>query len=978
MTSVIDSILKSKLTKEQYEAAIDTSNCILCLACAGSGKSRTLAFRIARLIDEGNAPDNIVAFTFTEKAADSIKRRVAEALGEAGIPTAIVGAMYIGTIHSYCKVLLGEMDAKYRQFEVLDENGLKLYLISRYAQLGLNNLRTYKAASYFETINEVSNAWKTSNEELLSFDEIESNEPVLGKILKDLKTNLERDHFIDFSLMIRLAVEALHNNSPRMTNALKHFKHLMVDEYQDVNPLQEKLIQGLHAKSESLFVVGDDDQAIYGWRGADVKNILSFDRRYSNVKTHILSENFRSTQAIVESSDTFIQTELSASRFTKTPYSHSSGNIQDYRNLWFDSRQDEANWVADRIAALLGTKYVEKDGTERGLTPGDFAILMRSIKRSWNQNNLPPKHHEFTEALKQRGILYTMESEGGIFDRQHANVVRGTFELLRNAAPQRQIVIDHFTQNILPVFPNADRDVLIDVITNWNIKIHSPIAPGAPRRKVYPQDFLHDLLNAFGVHKSPLDETVWRDLGVFSKIILDIEKIFVSIDSPYRYGDVLNFIGNVAQSGYELSNSDLIIRPDAVTISTIHKMKGLEFPCVFIVDVVNRRFPGDNSSYSGWLPSVLMQAAIARGAYGSTRFDEARLFYTAMTRAERFLYVTGAASQPDTKTAKKPSVFKTRLTHPDILTTETGLPINHTTATPTKRFNETEMPTSFTEIKDYLACPMRYKFRKILSFSPPVPELFGYGLTTHTAINKIHQEFQNKIPTGAEAEQITKDIFHLKHLFPSKDPVNSPGPYENALNSSSRIVKKYVEDYSSDFNQKRQLEVDFDIKASKALITGSIDLLLKEDSQGKILDAMVIDFKSMEHPSAQDVFFWIDLSLQVQLYAHASKIVLGENAKTGAVHLLKEIQDRTKSRIEIPIHDDAIKAAIENIEWAVDRILNNDFPKRPSTKKCEECDFHKICSKSIENFKVTNTPPEVFIPDANTKKIAVRAFSDIV
>ena len=151
----IDQVLRSELTPEQYNAAVDPAVEVLCLACAGSGKSRTLAYRIARLLAEGGRPEGIVAFTFTEKAAESIKRRVSEALRAAGIDPTSIGAMYIGTIHAYCQRILGDIDPTYRQYDVLDENRLKLYLISRYPQLGLQGFRDRaRGNSYFDTIKQ--------------------------------------------------------------------------------------------------------------------------------------------------------------------------------------------------------------------------------------------------------------------------------------------------------------------------------------------------------------------------------------------------------------------------------------------------------------------------------------------------------------------------------------------------------------------------------------------------------------------------------------------------------------------------------------------------------------------------------------------------------------------------------------------------------------------------------------------------------
>jgi DNA helicase-2/ATP-dependent DNA helicase PcrA len=316
---------------------------------------------------------------------------------------------------------------------------------------------------------------------------------------------------------------------------------------------------------------------------------------------------------------------------------------------------------------------------------------------------------------------------------------------------------------------------------------------------------------------------------------------------------------------------------------------------------------------------------------------------------------------------------------PDIVTDENNLPDNIESYTPQPKIDKDSMPTSFTEIKDYLECPMKYKFRKIYGFSPAVPELFGYGLTTHTAINRVHQLFNDSAPSRIEAEDIAEDVFHIKHVFPSNDP-NREGPYERARNASKNLVGNYVDDYPDDFVQSRSLEQRFEIKADKALITGSIDLLLREDNQGNILEAKVIDFKSMDFPEEElSPYFWINLSLQVQLYAHAAEIVLGENARTGSVHLLKaKNTEDLPNRVDVPISQEAIHSALENIEWAVNRILEGEFPMRPSKIKCAECDFEKICSKQRENFASDVVPSPIHIPETSGQgTILVRSFCDV-
>lgn len=969
----INEILSAQLTEKQLEAAIDKHEEILCLACAGSGKSRTLAYRIAYLITQGCKAEEIVAFTFTEKAAESLKRRVSEALNAVGLSSSLVGAMYIGTIHSYCQFLLGSVNAKYRQFEVLDENKLKLYLLSRFYDLNLNNIQSVKKAGQFTVIKEVANAWCTANDEMMSFDDILKEDKVLGDVLKEIYNKMHEEQFIDFSLMVRLAVEELEKETVEINNLLNNISHLMVDEYQDINPVQERLIIAIKNHIKTLLVVGDDDQSIYAWRGADVNNILEFENRYPNCAKHTLSTNFRSTSDIVQASDNFIQQELGPLRYSKNPVSNSNGNVNDFRSVWFGTREQEAEWVADMINSLIGTEYIEKyndDGSPkevRGLTPADFAILFRAIRRSYNPQNLPHRHYEFTKAIRDKGILYTLDSEGGIFERPHAIVIRNIMELLRESTPLREDVKNFFVKEILPNFPKANFKLLAHVLADWGIKIHTP--PGTTRRRVYPQEFLQEIFIALGVPQSNFDDTIMRDLGVFSSIILDIEKVYVSIDSLSRYRQILNFLSNVAESGYDVSTLDVIAKPDAITISTIHKMKGLEFPVVFIVDVVNRRFPSDKSNYSGWLPESLMSGAIKRGAYCTTRPDEARLFYTAMTRAERFLYITGAASQPDVARDKKPSAFKARIDAMNV-SNSVDLPAGLNKVALKRRVDETLLPTSYSEIKDYLTCPMSYKLKKHFGFNPAVPELFGFGQTTHTIIERLHQIYKNTIPTKEDAEKVAKEVFHLKHIFPANNPINNPGPYERALNSAIKIARDYVERFSHDFNRIKEDEVRFEINIGQALVSGAIDLLLKHDDKGEITDAHVIDFKSLDKPKEDSDNEWIDLSLQVQLYAYAAKEVLSEKAQTGSVHLLKE-----NSRINVPVDESSLSAAVENIKWAVNQILDGDFPCRPYEAKCEKCDVNKVCGKYVQGFKNRIMPPKINIPIDN-KSLIVKAFSE--
>ena len=975
MTNInFESILSQELTADQRAAATDSGSDVLVIACAGSGKSRTLAYRIAWLISQGCDPESIVAFTFTNNAAESIQRRVATALTKIGRPSTEVGKIWIGTIHSFCEQLLVQIDARYRQFDALDQNGLHLFLISRNPQLGLHGLRN-REQRYFKRIKEVASAWTTLHDEVLDLDQISELDPQLGESLHTLNDLLDESNYIDFSLMIRLIVDRLETGDLQTLEATRHIRHLLVDEYQDTNPLQERLVRLLRRRCNTLTVVGDDDQSIYGWRGADVHNILGFIDRNPWATEHTLAHNFRSTPLIVRSADGFVRAELGANRLPKDPEADHGFGPDELGVFGFADRSSEAAWVADRISALMGSPY-EDEGGARGLTPADFAILMRSTGQAESDGSA--RSLAFTRALDAQNISYTLEAGGSVFGRPHVALLRDAMELLRDESPDRPTVYGFIDESVRPLFANVCEASVAEVYARWGRDIHTPI--DVERRRVYPQRLLHDLLGAFGVSSVDPDEGVMADIGVLSRLLQDVETVNVSIDTPRRYQGILNFMQNIAEAGYQSATDAAVRRPDAVTISTVHKAKGLEYPVVFVVDVEQQRFPKRRERYRGWLPRELLAPALdpPRRAYGTDREQEARLFYTALTRAERFLYVTHAAWLPGGRRAARESPFSGRLTDDAVLRSAPladELPPNDLpTVPPRRRVDETVLPTTFSEIRYFLRCPRDYKFRHVWGFSPPIPEMFGFGQTVHASVGKLHERFGDRPPEVDDAEAVAREIFHLKHVPPSNEPVERPGAYERAADAAARIVRDYADGYREDFERRRQLEVQFEIPLQDTVLGGSIDLLLHLDEEGEILDASVVDFKTMEggpEPESNEDLDWTELVLQVQLYARAAADVLDAKARTGAVHLLRDGQ-----RVQVPVGEDAVKSAVENVEWAAERIVAGDFPMRPHPCKCNACDWRELCPKTPEQFDTAEVPPPLHLPSPQALRRA-RAFSEV-
>ena len=209
----------------------------------------------------------------------------------------------------------------------------------------------------------------------------------------------------------------------------------------------------------------------------------------------------------------------------------------------------------------------------------DFAILMRSTSGGAG------RHAETcgVTAAGALGIPFSWKQAGALTARRHQYCT--ALELIRNTPPERQ---QHFN-NRCCLYSNADFNALVRVLTDWSRRIHRP--QGSTRIRLYPQQLVCDLLEAFNIARTNFNDDVMRDIGLFSRMILDVETVYMSVDSRQRFSDVLNFLQNAAETGYDVSTDDVLQRPDAVTVSTVHKMKGLEFPCVFVVDVEAHRFP---------------------------------------------------------------------------------------------------------------------------------------------------------------------------------------------------------------------------------------------------------------------------------------------------------------------------------------------------------------------------------------------------
>ena len=339
------------------------------IACAGSGKTEIVSRGISEIIKSGVKPSEIVAFTFTEKAAEEMKARVRLILGQEGNGGAAIGDMYVGTIHSYCFEELKRLRPEYRNFDVLDEASRVAYVSKPaiyYQMLKLNRfeLRGNNGLSRYVVISRFIKTADLVLDEGISTKRIRRKDKDLAEAIEAYQAALRHDRYLDFATMINELVALLVSDRKARRELQEHVKHLVVDEYQDINGLQERLIRAMVGPRTKIAVVGDDDQSIYWWRGSVVGYLINFQKQFRGVKTARLEANFRSSEGIVSLANSFIERNIGRKEkkmMAANPFKseHSPADIQ-YQH--FKSEAEQAKFVTSRMKELLGTDFTDKRG----------------------------------------------------------------------------------------------------------------------------------------------------------------------------------------------------------------------------------------------------------------------------------------------------------------------------------------------------------------------------------------------------------------------------------------------------------------------------------------------------------------------------------------------------------------------------------------------------------------------------------------
>lgn len=609
------------LNDRQCEAVKHTEGPLLITAGAGSGKTKVLTCRIAHLLELGVAPYRILAITFTNKAAKEMKERVTNLVG------AQADSIWLSTFHSFCaKLLRFEVDGFHgytRNFTIYDSSDQLVLVKDCLKKLNLDD-KQFTPRSVLGTISSAKNV--LMDVKAFAAKASDFYEQKVADVYALYQEKLRENNAVDFDDLLFLAVRLLQENEEVREKYQSRFQYILVDEYQDTNHAQYALTKILAARWRNICVVGDADQSIYAWRGADIRNIIDFTRDYPDAASIKLEQNYRSTKTILHAANAVIDNNESRPKKTLWTENPTGNKIIHYQA---QTEHDEADYIA-------GVIYNRHEISHEPY--GDMAILFRTNAQS----------RVLEEKLMRYAIPYTMVGGTKFYDRKEIKDVLAYLRLLYNPedslsltriinVPKRNIGAT--TMEHVAAYAEAQGISLFEALSSTDE------IPVTKRAKASLENFaamIFDLLNDIeGKDVLSLIETVIKQTGYGDMLDKEAEHDpqgesrkenvgeFLSVAKDYMdsnpEGNLQDFLENVAL----VSDVDDFESSDSkVTLMTLHAAKGLEFPVVFLTGLDEGLFPHSRT---------LMDPAQVE--------EERRLAYVGITRAERQLYVTNAVTR---------------------------------------------------------------------------------------------------------------------------------------------------------------------------------------------------------------------------------------------------------------------------------------------------------------------------------------------
>lgn len=983
--------LLENLNKEQLRAVQHKAGPLLIIAGAGTGKTTVITQRIAYLIEQGKAEaDEILALTFTEKAAGEMEERVDRLL-----PMGYVD-LWISTFHSFGEKILNAYGLdiglpteprllnEFEQYALikknLDQFDLDYYrplgnptkfiqaLLKHFSRLKDEDISPAQYLEYSEGLkqnldNKLSGSKEIIIQEISRISEVANAYHVYQQLLLD-------NNALDFGDLINYTLKLFRERPQILEKYRKQFKYILLDEFQDTNWSQYELIKLLSAPKNNLVVVGDDDQSVYKFRGASISNILQFKKDFKKSKEIVLIKNYRNTQEILDSAYDFIQQNNPNRLEYQIKLSKKLESQKKEKGflkvIEGEDIQDEIRQVVEKIADI---KIKDKKSAW-----SDFAILVRA-------NNSAKEVCLMLDASK---LPYQFLASRGLYVKPIIMDTIAYFKLLddyhEGAAMYRILK--------LPFFNFSDKEIAdLNFIAKkkaWSLftavkAVNGKMSPATVKKcqillaliekhtalardKSVLEVFLA-FINDSGYLKyvsQEKDEAYLQEqISYLNQFKKRIEK-FISASEDKNVSAFLSELNLEIDSGGEGTIvPDTEVGPDTIKVMTIHASKGLEFKYIFIVSMVDKRFPSIARKEAIEIPDDLVKEVLPEGDIHLE--EERRLMYVAMTRAEKGLYLSWAKDYGGART-KKPSRF---LVETNLLDDREFLKpiqnnqdkqkninnlnkINNNFGVP-KEINY-KKPTyfSFSKLTAFINCPYQYRFNYILKVPTRNKHYFSFGKTMHSSLQKIFQLVQDRCEMGQgnlfdkqnkTKKQKLSDIEinwgEAKKIYEESwidEWYLTPQQKKEYKQKGKNIIKEFLKTHNNNWPKTTHLEKGFKNKIvfDKECYTigGAIDRVDEIDGKIKIIDYKT--GKPKEKLSFDDKF-------QLLIYQQAVADIFRQE-----IHSLSFYYLENNTEIEFLGTDKELDKSKEKIIKTISAIHKNKFPPKPS-QLCKYCDFFDIC-----------------------------------
>jgi len=964
-----------KLNKQQLDAVRHKKGPLLIIAGAGTGKTTVITERIKYLILQGIVkPDEVLALTFTEKAAREMEERV-----DISMPYGYT-QMWISTFHSFCDRVLRQevlsigLDPNYKLLtnsETIQfiRNNLFKFKLNYFRPLGNPNRYISAMLQHFSRLQDedVSPAeylkWadlqKRSRKQKTTEQKLEIKKWIeLADAYKAYDQLKSKNSLMDFGDLITKTLILFRTRKNILKKYQEQFKHVLVDEFQDTNFAQNELAILLAGKNKKITVVGDDDQSIYRFRGAAISNIIQFRKTYPKTKVVTLTKNYRSTQVILDKSYKLIQhnnpDRLEAVEKVDKKLVASRKEKGEVSFIHQDRVENEADAVAKRIVEIKAAKKYDYK---------DFAILVRA-------NN----HSEvFSRALGRNGIPYQFLGPGRLFKQSEVVDLISYLKVLYNFEDSvsfyRLLSMDHFNINPrdlvklsnfskrynLSLFEGAEKLEEVYVGEDTRNKINLLLKIINKHFSLIKKETAGQLLYYFLENTGLLESLLKADTPEADKRAKNISKFFDRLKTyevDHEDATITSVVDWIELST-ELGESPLAIDADwteidAVNILTVHSSKGLEFPVVFLVNLVSQRFPTTQRSEQIPIPEKLIKEILPLGDHHQQ--EERRLFYVGMTRAKDKLLFTAANYYGEGKREKKLSPFIFESLGDEAVSSEqdtsNGEQLSFLDYKPTSQAPSIiQSPPihidylSYSQINAFQICPLHYKLRYILRIPTPPNAALSFGNTIHKTLNDFYLSIKSK------EKPTEKLILKLMQNNWINEGFLSKSHEKSMLTKGKKILKTFLE---HEFNKNKlplaleqpfvvPIEIGKGSTKKRLKIGGKIDRVDKLPG-GRI---EIIDYKTGKIPAGGQK--QVDKDLQLTFYALAVSLIKQEPFGVGAdkinltLYFLNENIKYTTTRTQKQLNE----AKKQIFEWK-EKIETSDF-KCSKHMFCGKCEFSLYC-----------------------------------